>query len=255
MLKRRRLLSLALSALIGFIAGEARAGTISMTIDVGGGPFSVDPFVIAPGPGLNDYGTVDLTTLNATLAALGSAYVFDSLGGSSNFSGTFAQGFLKVNGGIKIVAGKTGSTFLKLTEFQTGFLLPTGPMGVLKSSSTGNFLNQVAGAGHTASSAFNATSTPTYSVLATTAGGAPGADPETGGASVPIAPVSTLYTLTNVITFGLTPSPASTVSDGFSVQGTLSVPEPASLVVMLTALPLPLVFMGLILRRRAMGKV
>jgi len=239
------------------MASESRAGAISMSIDLGIGPpgmFSVDAFVLAPGPGTNDYGTVDLTSLNATLVALGSAYQFDALGGSSNNPGDATQGFLKVNGGLKITPGVGGAnTFLMLTETQTEYLAPTGASGTLKSTSTGNFLNQVAGAGHTASSAFNATSTPTYPVFATVAGGAPGPDPETGTSSVGVSPVSTMYTLTNVATFGLTPDPAKTVSDGFSVQATITanvIPEPASLVTMLMGIPLPLVVLGLLRRRR-----
>jgi hypothetical protein len=219
-----------------------------MSIDIGGGPFSIDPFVIAPGPTATDYGVVDLVSLNATLTGLGSAYQFDSLGGSSNFPGDSTQGFLSVNGGIKILAGAAGSTILILTAFEDGFTAPTGPSGTLASTSTGNFNNQVAGAGHTASGAFNATSTPTYAVLSS----GTGVNPETGSASVGIAPVAALYTLTNVITFGLTPSASAVVSDGFSAQVTISsvVPEPASLVTMLTAIPLPLVVLGLLRRRR-----
>jgi hypothetical protein len=223
-----------------------------MSIDLGGGPFSIDPFVLAPGPGLNDYGVVDLISLNATLAALGSAYQFDSLGGSSNNPGlpfgAGNQGFLKVNGGIKIVPGVGGgNTFLQLIETQDGFTDPTGVSGTLVSSSTGNFLNQAAGAGHEASSAFNATTTPTYSVLSS----GTGANPQTGMEDVGVAPVSTLYTLTNVITFGLTPNGTTVVSDGFSVQATISaVPEPATWVTMLTAFPLPVILMGLMRRSR-----
>jgi hypothetical protein len=252
MLTHRRLfLSLALSALVGLTATSgANAAPVSMSIDLGGGAFSIDPFVLAPGPTATDYGVVDLVSLNATLAGLGSAYQFDSLGGSSNFPGDSTQGFLKVNGGIKIVPGVGGAnTFLQLIAFEDGFSAPTGPTGTLSSSSTGNFLNQVAGAGHEASGAFNATVAGPYSVLSS------GTDvnPQTGMASVGVAPVAALYTLTNTITFGLTPDGSKVVSDGFSAQVTIAasaVPEPASLVTMLMGIPLPLVVLSLLRRRR-----
>jgi len=252
MLTHRRLfLSLALSALVGLITTSgARAETISMTISLGGGAtFLVDAVATATA---TTY-VVDapgLAAVNAFLTTNGSEYQFVSLGGSSNFPGNSTQGNLVVTGEIHSAVGGGADAVLKLTETEADFTSPTGPTGTLMSSSTGNFTNQPAGKGHTASSAFNATSTPTYSVLSS---GVP-VNGESGAGSVGIAPVSTLYTLTNVATFGLSPAGATNdIVDSFGVTATITaqvVPEPASLVTMLMGIPLPLVVLGLLRRRR-----
>jgi len=254
MLTHRRLfLSLALSALVGLIATSgARAESISMTITGGGGAILVDTFILSSATS-QFYGNVDIASLNAALVTHGYAYQFSALGGGSDWAGTLAQGTMNVSGGLSIIPGVGGThTDMTITETEGGFTDPHSlGMGTLMSSSTGNFTNQVAGAGHTASSAFNATSTPTYTVFATTAGGAPGPDPEGGvGFAMVGPPVPTLYTLTNVITFGLTPNAGATVTDSFGVTATISVPEPATLVTMLMGIPLPLVVLGLLRRRR-----
>jgi hypothetical protein len=233
------------------MASEARAEVISMTITGAGTPILVDTFITGGATSTN-YGNVTITgagSLNAALVTHGYAYQFSALGGASNFPGTAVQGTLNVSGGVSIVPGVGGTaTTMTITETESGFTAPTGPSGTLLSSSTGNFTNQAAGAGHTASSAFNAISTPTYSVLSS--GLAP--NPEGGTGSAAVAPVPTLYSLTNVINFGLTPSSGVTVTDSFGVTATIVavVPEPASLVMFLTGMPLPLVVLGLLRRRR-----
>jgi len=242
--------ALAMIALGGLVASEARAEVISMTITGAGGSILVDTF-ISGGATSTGYGSVNLGLLNTALATHGYAYQFSALGGASNFPGSLVpnQGTLNVSGGASITPGVGGTiTALTLTETESGFTAPTGPSGTLLSSSSGNFTNQAAGAGHTASSAFNAITTPTYSVLSS--GLSP--NPEGGTASAAVAPVPTLYQLTNVITFGLTPSSGVTVTDSFGVTATIVavVPEPASLVMFLTGMPLPLVVLGLLRRRR-----
>jgi len=250
---RRLFLSLALSALVSLIATNgARAETISMTISLGGGStFLVDG--VAVGGGLATTYSVDaagIAAINSFLTLHGSEYQFVSLGGSSNFPGNASQGNLVATGEIHSVVGGGSDAVLKLTETEASFTSPTGPTGMLLSSSTGNFTNQPAAKGQTASSAFNATSTAPYSVLSS---GIP-VNGEAGGASVGIAPVSTLYKLTNVLTFGLSAAGATNdIVDSFGVTATISanaVPEPASLVTMLLGIPLPLVVLGLLRRRR-----
>jgi len=250
MLTHRRLfLSLALSALVGLITTSgARAETISMTISLGGGAtFLVDAVATA---GATTY-VVDapgLAAVNGFLTTNGSEYQFVSLGGSSNFPGNALQGNLVVTGEIHSAVGGGADAVLKLTETEADFTSPTGPTGTLMSSSTGNFTNQPTGGGHTASSAFNAISTPTYSVLSS----GEAVNGQAGAATAGVAPVSTLYTLTNVVTFGLSPAGSTNdIIDSFGVTATIStVPEPASLVTMLLGIPLPLVVLGLLRRRR-----
>jgi len=207
----------------------------------------VDVFA-TPGPNSYSVDAAGLAAINALLTGAGSEYQLIGLGGSSNFPGNALQGNLVMTGEIHSVVGGGPDSFLKITESESDYTAPTGPNGVLRSSSTGNFTNQPAGGGHTASSAFNATSTPTYSVLSTTTD----VNGQAGTASVGIAPVSTLYMLTNVITFGLSPAVGNDVVDSFGVTATINtvVPEPSSWVMFLGSMPLPLVVAGLLRRHR-----
>jgi len=245
---RRLVLSLAF-LLVASLATGAQAASISMTIDVTGGSIPVDVFATA---GQNTY-VVDqpgLDSINAALAGLGSEYRFIALGGSSNNPGTASQGNLVLTGEIHSVVGGGGDSFLRITETEDGYTSPTGPTGTLNSSSTGNFTNQPAGGGHTASSAYNATSTPTYAVLSATTD----VNGQAGGASVGLAPVSTLYTMTNVATFSLSAAGAIDIVDSLGVTGTVTasaVPEPSSLIMMSMGMPLAVVIASLIRRRRA----
>jgi hypothetical protein len=241
---------------MGLMANEARAGVISMSIDLGGGPVSIDGFATVQTA--NVYG-LDIVGLNAALAAAGSAYQFASLGGDSNqgLPSNATEADLNMHGGLFHQDGVGGSNFfLKLFITQDGWAAPTGS-GTLASSSTGNFNNQTAGGGHEATSEYNpAVPGPVagpYSVLSTTTD----PNPQGGMASVAVSPVVALFTLQNTITFALTPNGTLTVSDGFSVETKLTaaaVPEPASVVMMVTALPLPLLFMGMLRRRSAVKK-
>jgi len=239
---------LAMSALVGLTGSQARAESISMTIDTTSATILVD-LVATPGATTYVVDAAGLASINSSLAAAGSEYAFISLGGSSNFPGNSTQGQLIVTGEIHSIVGGGSDSLLKITESESDFTSPTGASGILRSSSTGNFTNQPSGGGHTAWSAFNATPTSTYSVLSATT------DPNgaAGAASVGVAPVSTLYSLKNVITFGLAAASTNDIVDSFGVTatiGSVTVPEPASLVVFLTGMPLPLVVVGLLRRRR-----
>lgn len=223
----------------------ARAETISITIVANGFTIPIDPLTTGGTPKF--YGNVDLATLNTLLAADGSAYQFSALGGSSNWSGAASGGTLTLNGGLSIPAGMTGSTSLSITETESGFIIPSGPSGTLASSSTGNFNDAGPGNSHSASSQFNALPpTSTYLVASKSTG----PDFEGAGASIPLASFATPFTLTNTISFSLTPNSATTPTDGFSVTAkATAIPEPASVVTMLIGLPLPLVGLAWLRRR------
>lgn len=252
---RGLLLGLALIALMGLSANQARAEVIDMTIQVGAGPVvDLSTFGGVGSPTGTGYtmNSAAIGLLNAFLTTSTSEYQFGTgattLGGVSNFPGNPLGGQLTLTGTILSVG--SGIAGLTITETEGGFTSPSGPTGTLFSSSVGNFTNAAVGTGHTASSSFNGTSTPTYSVTSLSTNPNPG----TGGmATKTIAPVPTLYTLTNVITFGLgAGTAANPIVDTFGVTATITaVPEPASLVMMLTGIPLPIVVIGLLRRRRA----
>ena len=223
----------------------ARAETISISIVANGTPIPVDPLILS-GATSQNYGTVDLTTLNTLMHSAGSVYEFSALGGSSNWPGASTDGTLTLSGGIFIPTGAIGSTSLSITETESGFNTPSGFSGTLLSSSTGNFNDAGPGNSHSASSSFNAITTPTYLVASKITG----PDPQVGSASTPIPSLVTPYTLTNVISFSLS-SPGASDSFGVTAKVTATaIPEPASVVTMLIGLPLPLVGLAWLRRRR-----
>jgi hypothetical protein len=246
---RTRFLTLALVALIGLAATETRAASITITIVLGNSDV-INVGTFTTGGTATSYGTVNLTTLNAKLYSDGSEYQFSGLGGGSNNPGS-TQGLLTLTGGIEIIpgSGHTG-TGLTITETEGGFTSPSGTSGTLLSSSSATFANQAAGAGQTASSEYNTAPTAgPYNVFST------GLNPNSPGnsSSAPITAFVTPYSLTNTLSIGLTPSSA-TVTDQFGVTGTVvatAIPEPASLVMFLSGMPVPLAILVLLRRRRA----
>jgi len=235
---------LALSCLLTLMAGTTQAGLITMTITDSSGSTNVDIFA-TPGATTYNVDAFGLFVINSILSSQGSEYQFFSLGGSSNFPGTSTQGNLVLTGEVHSVVGGGVDPFLQITESQTGFTSPIGLSGTLLSSSTGNFTNQAAGGGHTADSLLDSTSTPTYSVLSSGVA----VNPEGGTGSAAVSPVSSLFTLTNNITFALSPAGTNDVVDSFGVTATVSasgVPEPASFVLLVTGVPLVI----LVTRRR-----
>jgi hypothetical protein len=272
MLKHRRLfLSLALSVAFGLMAKESRAELISMTLSVGGGPSLVLDVLPGVFPTATDYtvtgnagpgmypGTIALGAINSFLAAAGSAYQFTSISGSSNFPGSPLPANLVLSGELHSVLGAGPNKVLVLTETESGFTTPpAGTPSVVTSSSSGNFTNVAPGFGHAAFSGVGPTvpppivSTGVYTVTSNSTGVNSGTT--TGPKSTGTGLVPALYTLENVIEWGVGPGLPTPIGpdaiDTFGVTAQLTpVPEPASLVMMLLGVPLPL-FAGYCLMRR-----
>ena len=254
-------LGLALSALIGLSANQAQAGAIQIIIALGGIPiFTMSS--TSPDEMIN----VDVVGLNHALAAQGSEYQFVSLGGTSNYTGTgsgpIGTGFLEVHGELQIPANSSGTnTPLIVTETQSGFLAPTGATATLTSISAGTFTNEAINTGYTVSSACNISSSPfipngsvAYNIWAPYNGNSFFTNGPGGASTTTPSALTSGYQLTNVVTFGLVPfDPTQTVDLKFLPQVTLSsVPEPASVVILLTGLSLPLVYLS-VRRRRHPG--
>jgi hypothetical protein len=227
----------------------ARGESIDITIVANGTPIPVPP---PTGASSQTFGTTDLTLLNAELVAAGSAYQFQGLDGSSNWSGAPGGGTLSLGGIISIPVGtpSTTSTSLTITETETGFISPSGFSGTLTSSSGGSYSFAGPPNFQTANSSFNGISvSPLGYKVASAHGGI--ADSESVNFPPLSIPFSTPYTLTNVISFSLVPSTLGP-TDTFSVVATVTaIPEPASVVTMLIGLPLPLVGLAWLRRRRA----
>jgi hypothetical protein len=234
--------------LLAFAGREASAG-ITLMMSVNGGasiditplftPFALDPLQN------NSLGSPDLDTINGFVTPL-TGYVFTALGGNSNWTGTPFGGDLTVSGEVRMLHSGPGGT-VTFTETESGFMSPSGPTGILTSSSTGNFNQAGPPNHHIAQSSFNSTLTAPYSVASTITG----PDAEGNGAMAPISAFVTPYTLDNSITISLFKDPVRIPVDGFSVTAAVSaIPEPASVVMMSFSLPLA----GIVLLRRRRAK-
>jgi hypothetical protein len=247
-------LTLGLAALVGLMAPEARAGNITMTITVGSSSLtfdSTDTTYAVTGSSADSL-TVNTTNLNNWLTNTAhSVYNFSDLGSSSNNPGqpNPIGGTLGETGTAIFTNSGTGfNNTITIHVVQTAFTIPTGP-GSLGYSSTANFTNAGVGNTQVSSSSFNSTNTSntTNTVLAYP----PAANPQPYSNSNTLSgltAVATGYSLDNTATITLTQG-----KDQFSVsaQFTTAIPEPGSLLMMLTGMPLPLVVMGLLRRRRA----
>jgi hypothetical protein len=229
-----------MAALLGFMGNQAQAATVTISVDLGG-------TVV-----YSTTGAVSITALNGALAGAGSAYRFETNGltASSTTTGTDTVS-LATTGAIMIAA--VGSTLptLSVDVVASNILAPTGTNGMLSTSASGTYTNVAAGS-----------TTYTGDYMGTTA--APISGSASGGTtsfqgSTPAMGVGTVlsgYSLSNSFVIGLSKSVGGT--EGFSGSAVLTVssvvPEPASVVMLLTGMPLPLaIVFGLIRRRRAVA--
>jgi len=238
---RRLFLGFALSALVGLMGNPAQAGPITYSVDLGGttiyGPVT----------------TVDIGTINTDLAHAGSIYRFSTSGGSalaatSNFSGG-TSAFLQTTAQVIIVAG-TNTSSLSIDVTQSGFLSPTGINGTLTSSASGTYVNMTGTSTYT--SDFQGTNaTP----LAFTLGGTGSYSTPNPPPSVSIGAVPSGYELSNHLVLNAAGSPvgASIGLSGEAIVNASAIPEPASVVMLLTGMPLPLAMVFGLIRRRRLG--
>jgi len=228
----------AMALVLGFMANQAQAATVTITVDLGGVPI------------YSTTGAVNITALNTDLANAGSAYRFQPNGLTATATGDAVSAGLSTAGTVTVVS--TGSTADKLSVdvVETGILSPTGPASLGGSAS--DTYTQVPSGSTSFYGDFNTTTvTPTFILAASGTNG--------GGTTFPpqdIGTVSSGYSLSNHFIIDLSPGTAATHgTDSFSggvVLTTGTVPEPASVVMLLTGMPLPLaIVFGLIRRRRA----
>jgi len=241
--QRGLFLALALGALLSLTGREANAGNLTITVSWTGGSTSVtftDPQAV-PGGTANSF-AIDPTLLNAAVAASG--YAFTELGGSSNNPGDPGGSILRLTGTAFLNGSVPPPSALTVEALQTEFTSPSGP-GTLSTQATGNFRNAAAGTSQASSAALDAT---TVTIL-------PDFTPPVASDTATTAAVGSAsgYTLSAKVVITLVgPTGLGGVSDQFSNNVSFgAVPEPASLVMMLTGMPLPLVVMGLFRRRRA----
>jgi len=254
---RGLMLSLGLAALLALSARDAQAGNLTLTVQVGvAGPsisfdFNNNLFAQAPPSSSQDNVAAIISAVNGFLNGAGSMYnIASTLGGSSTpLPGDPSGTNVNLTGDVTI-ANPGGDATLFISAMQTGFTTPSGP-GILTSASSGVWT--VAPVGQTVTAMGTLDHLPASVTSLYTNTGV--ANPQSYG-NVPLGDSTPA---TGVPTYGLTasilivsPANATTGTTSFSNSVIFhAVPEPASLVMMVTGMPLPLVVMGLLRRRRA----
>jgi hypothetical protein len=246
MLRHRGFLyGLALVALTGFLASPANAGSINLSVDLGG--VVVDTVTSSSPDQFVQFSASDITTVNNDLASAGSAYRIVSLSATSSYGTGDNPGFLQINGQVRIAGTGTTASNLSLDATQSGFTSPIGSNGTLGATSVAN-QSPLASGTTSYTGDYSPPSTTTTPIVFTGTG-----YNDSGSATgVPITTVPSGFTLSSHYTLALADIPTTT--EGVTGKTTITVagtvPEPGSVVMLLTGVPLPLVFMGLLRRRK-----
>jgi hypothetical protein len=242
------------------MASEARAELITLTIVANGTPIVITNAPIPTGtpaslvnPPTSAQGlSINTGNLNLALAGVGSNYQFTELGVTSNWSGTTDStgAFLKVGGTVFLAPGLApDATSLTISVTEDGFTAPVGSGAVLTVTANSNFAGAPAGSTQGANTgSYNATDLNVGDLVSS---GVTTNNPS-ASMSMGIGSTATGFSLDNSLSISLLSNAGSNSADTFAVtaQVTAAVPEPASMVVMLTGMPLPLAVVGLLLRRR-----
>jgi len=238
--RRGFFLGLAMTALLGFMGNQARAATVTISVDLGG-------TVI-----FSTTGAVNINALNTDLVNAGSAYQFEPNGLSASTTGSATTAGLSTSGFVTVVdnGGSTSPT-LSVDVVETGVLLPTGN-GSLVGSASVNYTQVPTGTTSFTGDYQTTTLTPTFTLAAAGTNG--------GGTTFPSQSVGLVtpgYTLSNHFIISLTAATAATGgTDSFGGGVVLSasvIPEPASIVTMLLGMPLPLGVVFALIRRRRLA--
>jgi len=249
-----------LIAVIGLSANQARAGDLMLVVHVGASTLTIDstggPFTL---PGSDEqHLLVDTAALNAALIGLGSQITFASLGAGSNWTGSSgpAGATLSQTDQAQILTSTPGGiTTVTVDAFLDGYTSPSGTTGTLQHSGTANFTNAATGDSSSSWSNYNGTVTtplpaPPGQVFTSTG---LNLNSHSGDVSTGIPAFVTPFSLFNTVTISLTPNAAATVEDLATISTKVNasaIPEPTSIVVMLTSMPLPLIVLGMLRRRR-----
>jgi len=233
--------------------GEARAGSLEMIVTESGGP----AIPITDNGALDTDPTVGVISVNNTLLNLSLVnYMFvNALGANSNSPGTSAVGSLSQNGTAQLLTGGTGSITILVSDVD--YSLPNIPPGTMHSSASSTYTNATAGNTNTFQSWFNGSNTlaakETPSPIVTLTSSAANPNSQAGDAAPTPVTLVTPYGLTNQTVITLTGgSPGALAQDQFTGSTTIvssAVPEPASMALMLAALPVWI--FGVMRRRKA----
>jgi hypothetical protein len=276
---RRLWLGLGFLALFGLSGSHAQAGTLTVVLTwgpspsdtltiVGGGGFATDSVT----NGIESL-TFNTQVLNQHLASNGSNLTFAAGSGVSDNqpSATQSSGATLTSTGQLNLTGTSagGANSMTIQAFLTDYSTPTGTSGMISSSASATFTNSAIGDTQTFNSWYNNDNSPggmllpsglvTYTSTNTTTNNGQPSIPISGTTTAAISPFVTPFSLTNTITVSLTPTGKSGQSDQYSgttlvtASGTV-IPEPASIIMMLTGMPVPMIVLGMLRRRKAAVK-
>jgi hypothetical protein len=233
------------------MASEARSET--MTLEVFAGTDTTSPFIYSV-IGSSNAVTADTNILNGNLAGAGfGAYSFSNLGGNSNNPGSTTPGvgaFIQTTGGLSVIAGGGGEgTPITVVISEGGFTLPfNGPK--LTDVLLGNLSGLSSGSLSTEGVLTDATGATSSTGLGTiTSTGSTTVSTDLGAYATPFALESqTILSGTSLSRNPLIPGSIGLIQ---TVSTEAAVPEPATLVMMLTGMFMPLVVQRLRRRRPA----
>jgi hypothetical protein len=257
---RSTALLMGVACTLGMFTFEARGGPLTITVTESG-PGGSTPVSITDN-GLFDLdmrlGFINVDTGSGASQPAGinlslKNYQFGSLSANSNSISNIppGTGLLTQNGVVQLLAGGIGSITVVATD--NAYNQPPPGPGILHTSSTAEFANATNGNTSTFQGWYNSNNAlggfgaPPSPLTTFTASGQPASDPHMGQTNTAVTLVNP-YGLTSQSVITLTGGAQAQDRFGGTVQ-TLSIPEPASMALMLGALPV-LVF-GLMRRRRA----
>jgi hypothetical protein len=268
-------MSLGLVALMGLMGGQARAGTLTAVLSWGAA--AGDQLTVT---GSNGFGTTTVSggietlmynvgAINAYLSTHSSGLTFQAGSGlSDNQPSGVNQATLTSTGQVNVTSTGTGSTTMSITAYLTDYTSPM-PQTTLSSTNSATFAGTATGDSTSFTSWYNSNNVaPTTSagpgivsagpITTTVLLGGSGTNPTltlppTGSINSPLG-FSAVFSLTNMETISLTRT-GNAESATYGGQTVVTgIPEPASIVMMLTGIPMPLVVLGMLRRRKAAKK-
>jgi hypothetical protein len=272
---RRLLGHLAPLAVLGALlattgGGQARGGPIDMTVTITDVTTSVTTvFTIHKGGPFDGSNPANPNSLisNGTFETVTTATGLDVSGltATSNNPGT-TSAVLSIGGTVQVVSGVGTSSdqfMVTIDTSQTFFTNPPGQKATLAESHGYTVTNTTGAASD--QQMFTSWYDPTNTLYGKTSPVGPSTLALPAASGIPVSnssptltaginPYSTPYSLTNEVVIAITGNDSDpNAKNVFTGQTTLTatiIPEPASLVIMMTSMPLPLVVLGLLRRRR-----
>lgn len=245
-------------------ASEAKAGpAYAINISITDNTTSTTTTFSIPWTSPNNTANPANPNLIVVSAAFSTAATGVSLTGlQASTTSTALSTQLGIQGTATVQDSSTDSYTIVITTGNNGYTQPAAaPVGTISQSESGTYTYTNSGDTQTFNSWYNASNTPAASGpnpgLQTIAIPMAGASTLSASMNTPgsanFSPYTTPYALTNQITIHVTGNGTSNNSI-VAFQGSTvitAVPEPASLVMLLTGMPMPLMVLGMLRRRKA----